>query len=196
MKKVFLFLGLITIFLMTACGTSKDNNEESQSQSTEPTQANMGDDVYGDVPMDELRAAVVEIIGDNYWPNKEIDEATFQETYGLTTDMYEEFFAEESMVESSADALVIVKAKAGMAETVEKALNDYREKLVNEMESYPANSAKSNASRIEIYGSYVCFVQLGADITDIMEQGEDVVITRCQEENEKALDAIRTTLLK
>lgn len=213
MKRAMMFLGLIAIFLLTACGSGKENGKNgdgtgSTSQSTEQEQNdaqgdsdnekqdNPGDDVYGDVPMEELRAAVVEIIGDNYWPNNAVAEADFQEIYGLTQDMYEDYFAEEALVETSADAMVIVKAAPGKAEAVEKALNDYRDKLVDETGATPENAAKANASRIEIYGSYVCFVQLGADLATLMEQGEDVVMTRCQEENEKALDAIRTTLLK
>ncbi len=214
MKKVMMLLGLVTIFLLTACGSENKEGIGSTSQNTEQGQdngqdknggqdqdgdenlANPGDDIYGDVEMMTLRAAVVEILGNNYWPSNGIAENDFQEKYGLKQEMYEDYFAEEALVETSADALVIVKAAPGRAEEVEKALNDYREKKVDETEVSPENAIKINASRIEIFGSYVCFVQLGADLTTLMEQGEDAVMTRCQEENEKALDAIRTALLK
>lgn len=193
MKKVVTFLGLIAIFLLTAC-TDAQNTEQGQNVSR--MEENYGDDIYGSVPMEDLRAAVLEVIGDKYWPDKNVTETDFQEKYGLTQEMYEDYFAEEAPVETSADALVIVKAAPGMAEQVEKLLNDYREKLVNRTDTTPENGMKHSASRIEAYGSYVCFVQLGADLTDLMEQGEDVVGNHCQEENEKALDAIRTSLLK
>ena len=39
----------------------------------------------------------------------------------------------------------------------------------------------------------LCFVQLGADTTDLEEEA---AIQHCQEENEKAIDAIRTALSK
>lgn len=214
MKRAMMFLGLIAIFLLTACGSGKNDTDENKtgtggtSQSVEQGQNdgqdqsdsenldNPGDDVYGDMPMEDLRAAVLEVIGNNYWPNNNVAEMDFQEKYGLTQEMYEDYFAEEALVESSADALVIVKAAPDKAEEVEKALNAYREKLVDETEVTPENAVKHNASRIEVFGSYVCFVQLGADLTSLMEQGEEAVMTRCQEENEKALDAIRTSLLK
>lgn len=212
MKKAMMFLGLIAIFLLTACGSGKKNTDENgtgtgnasqnvgqgqnDKQDKEENLDNPGDDVYGDMPMEDLRAAVLEVVGNNYWPNDNVAEMDFQEKYGLTQEMYEDYFAEEALVESSADALVIVKAAPGKAEEVEKALNAYREKLVDKTDVTPENAIKHNASRIEVFGSYVCFVQLGADLTTLMEQGEEAVMTRCQEENEKALDAIRTSLLK
>ena len=197
MKKVMMYLGLVAIFLLTACGNAQDTGKE-QNETREETgnQANPGDDIYGGVPMEDLRAAVLEVLGTNYWPDNHVPETDFQEKYGFTQDMYEDYFAEEALVETSADTLVIVKAAAGRVEEVEKALNDYRQSQVDRTDTTPENAVKHNASRIEIFGSYVCFVQLGADLTTLMEQGEEAVMTRCQEENEKALDAIRTALVK
>lgn len=198
MKKVMMYLGLVAIFLLTACGSEKDTGEREQNETREETesQANPGDDIYGGVPMEDLREAVLEVLAVNYWPDNHVPETDFQEKYGLTQDMYEDYFAEEAVVETSADALVIVKAAPGRAEEVEKALNDYRQSQVDRTDTTPENAVKHNASRIEVFGSYVCFVQLGADLTTLMEQGEEAVMTRCQEENEKALDAIRTALVK
>ena len=55
---------------------------------------------------------------------------------------------------------------------------------------YPANVSKIQASRIATFGNFVCFVQLGADVTGILETGEEAVIRHCQEQNEVALEAI------
>ena len=49
---------------------------------------------------------------------------------------------------------------------------------------------------MEVFDNYVCFVLLGGDTTSVDEQGEEAVITYCQEQNEKAIDAIRTALTK
>ena len=38
------------------------------------------------------------------------------------------------------------------------------------------------------------FVKLGADTSSVEEQGDEAVITYCQEQNELALEAIRQTL--
>ena len=55
---------------------------------------------------------------------------------------------------------------------------------------YPMNLGKIQASRIEVVGDYACFAQLGADVMDLMDVGDEEVIRHCQEQNEMALDAI------
>ena len=92
------------------------------------------------------------------------------------------------------DTLLIIHAKDGKVEEVENALNAYRDSLVNDTMQYPMNLGKIQASRVERIGDYVCFVQLGADTSSVEEQGDEAVITYCQEQNELALEAIRQTL--
>lgn len=58
------------------------------------------------------------------------------------------------------------------------------------------NRAKVFASRIEVIDDYVCYVQLGADITGLEKSGEDAMISYCQEENERALDVIEKRILQ
>ena len=95
--------------------------------------------------------------------------------------------------ERAVEALII-HAKDGKVEDVENALNAYRDSLVNDTMQYPMNLGKIQASRVERIGDYVCFVQLGADTSSVEEQGDEAVITYCQEQNELALEAIRQTL--
>ena len=56
------------------------------------------------------------------------------------------------------------------------------------------NVGKIQASQIEVIGDYVCFVQLGADVTSALDIGDEEVIRHCQTQNELALDAIRNHL--
>ena len=144
--------------------------------------------------MEELRAAVEEVLGENYWPNSAIEADVLAEVYGITEDMYDDYFGEMPMISVNVDTLIIVKAKEGQAEAVEDALNAYRDTQINDALQYPMNVGKVQASQIEAIGSYVCFVQLGADVDEEMDQGEDAVIKKCQEANEAALDAIRNRL--
>lgn len=207
MKKTILLLGLVCIFLLTSCG-KKSEGEETKPQdgtanqtesATNPT-VNAGQETgtgsNNEVSMQDLRDAVIEVIGENYWPDTMLEEEMFADIYGVTSDMYEEFLAETPMIGTNVDTLIIVKAKEGQVSAVEDALNAYRDNLVNDTMQYPMNLGKIQASRIETFDNYVCFVQLGADTTDLMEQGDDVVIEKCQEENEKALEAIRIALSK
>lgn len=212
MKKVILLAGLVFIFIMTSCGKKSDGEETLPQGSTgEQTESGTGATANGtdttaggtpesetgegrEVSLQDLRDAVVEVIGENYWPDMTMEEDMFADMYGVTSDMYDAYLAETPMIGTNVDTLIIVKAKEGQVGAVEEALNTYRDNLVNDTMQYPMNIGKIQASRIETFDDYVCFVQLGADVTDLMDQGEDTVIEKCQEENEKALEAIRIAL--
>ena len=85
---------------------------------------------------------------------------------------------------------------ACIIETVEKRMNEYREMLLHVYEKQPQNRAKVFASRIEVVDDYVCYIQLGADITGLEAQGEDAMVAHCQQENERALDIIEKRILQ
>lgn len=213
MKKTsVLLLGIALTFALTACGGKENNggtNEStpSQTESTadttpESTPESTGTDqtgaeedtTVGDSSIEELKAAVVEALGENYWPNFAADAEMFTQMTGITEDMYEEFLAETPMISMNVDTMIIVKAKEGQVEAVEEAINAYRDAKVNDTMQYPMNVGKTQASMIETIGNYVCFVQLGADVSAAMDESEEAVITQCQEANQAALDAIRNVL--
>ena len=178
----------------TSAGTESGTNEDAaQGGSTENDNGAEDGSVFGDVSMADLKAAVTDILGENYWPAMALDAQMLSDMCGITEDMYDDFLAEMTMMSAHIDTMIIVKAKEGQVEAVEEALNTYRDSLV-ENSLYPSHVAKSQASRIEVFDNYVCFVLLGGDTTSVEEQGEEAVITYCQEENEKAIDAIRTAL--
>lgn len=142
-----------------------------------------------------IREALVELLGENYWPNTQIP-PEYLADYGLTPELYQDFYGEMPMISTNADTLIIIEAKDDRVEEVEEVLMQYREKLVNDARQYPMNVGKIQASRIETFGNYVCFVQLGADTTESYgEDGdEEAVIKHCQEQNELAIEAIGKAL--
>ena len=197
------------VFSMTACGGSQENDagsttEETTIGSTEAGQeTSTTDDVQSsdnaadkDVTkaLQSAKKAVTDALGDDYWPDSEIPEEMLNDTYGVSADLYDAYLGESPMISVNVDTLLIIHAKDGKVEDVENALNDYRDHLVNDTMQYPMNLGKIQASRIERIGDYVCFVQLGADTSAAEEQGDEAVITYCQEQNELALEAIRQTL--
>ena len=109
--------------------------------------------------------------------------------------MYESYLAEYQHTEAGVDMMILVEAKKDDVDMVEKCLNDYREVLLKIYEQQPQNRAKVSASRIEVIDNYVCFVQLGADISNLEVMGEDAMISYCQQENEKALDLMEKKIL-
>ncbi len=205
MKKFLVLLLVIAMACsMVACGkdanegnnstvgTEQDATNESEDTTQEDTQVNYG---VG-VSLADVKAALVETLGDNYWPNTEIPADFLKDIYGISEDMYEEYYAEMPMISTNVDTVIIVKAKEDQVAAVEEALNAYRETMVNDTMQYPMNVGKIQASRIETFGQYVCFVQLGADTMAAAETGDEAVIEQCQQANELALEVIQNTLAK
>lgn len=141
-------------------------------------------------PMMELKDAVVSTLGDNYWPDALLTDEELAERTGISSNMYETYMAEYQHSEAGIDMMILVEAKEDSVKDVEKYLNDYRELLLRIYEKQPQNKAKVFASRIETIQNYVCYVQLGADISSLESQGEDGMVAHCQQENEKALEII------
>lgn len=212
MKKllVLLTVGMLAVG-MTACGNKKDGQSqsgESMAQgseqageqiqggisATEENAAGGTDNVNTDVTgswseeMQLVKQAIVDTLGENYWPDTPIIPEMLEGTYGITADMYEDYMAESPMISANVDTLILIKAKEDTVEAVEEALNAYRENLVNDTMQYPMNIGKIQASRIERIGNYVCFVQLGGNTN--MDASEEEVITQCQEQNELAIAVI------
>ncbi len=204
-KKLACMLLMGTLALsMAACGNGQDKNTgaatETGVESTEGTVESTGTSVESTeaenagTPLQNAKKAVTDALGDDYWPDSEIPEEMLNETYGVSADLYDAYLGECPMISVNVDTLLIIHAKDGKVEDVENALNAYRDSLVNDTMQYPMNLGKIQASRVERIGDYVCFVQLGADTSSVEEQGDEAVITYCQEQNELALEAIRQTL--
>ena len=213
MKKLSVMLLIMTMSIsMIACGNNDANkesstpstqetvSEESTQESTEESQTEesseeisseeeMGGEAVMSEEMTGIRQAVVDAIGENYFPQMQIP-AEYLEGFGLTADMYEEFFGEMPMISTNVDTLIVIKAKEGQVEAVEGVLNAYRENLVNDTMQYPMNLGKIQASEVKTIGNFVCFIQLGGDVMDALEQGDEEVIKHCQAQNAIAIEAL------
>lgn len=208
MKKAIVCLctGML-VLSMVACGRNDEGQMQESQNPTESSQQSADDttatpestgtslEENRTSELKNIRQTLVEVLGENYWPNTEIS-AEYLEDYGLSADMYEDFYGEMPMISTNVDTVIVVQAKEGQVAAVEEVMNKYRDNLVNDTMQYPMNVGKIQASRIETFGNYVCFVQLGADTTEIYgEDGdEEAVIKHCQEQNELAIEAIGKVL--
>lgn len=138
-----------------------------------------------------IKSAILEQVGDNYFPNMALMPDMLEAQFGITADMYVDYFAEMPMISANVDTLLIIKAKDGKVEDVEAALEAYRDVQVNEALQYPKNIGIVQASRIETIGNYVCFSQLGGDVMDIVDNGDEAVILHCQELNDLVIETVR-----
>lgn len=207
MKKYFI-LNIITLLctILTLSGCKKNESENHMEDNQAYINEGNGEEdavntlqvgtkykIVG--PMDDLKNAVVEILGENYWPDTLLSSEELAERTGISENMYEDFLAEYQRTEAGIDMMILIKSKEGEMDTIEKYLNDYRETLLKIYEQQPQNNAKVFASRIEIIDSYICYIQLGADISFLENMGNDEMVSHCQEENERALDIIEKRIL-
>lgn len=186
---ISMLMTALLIVSLTACGNKSDNTAANETEES---------GYRNDVATADLKTAVTDALGDAYWPETEIPAEFLDSLYGISADLYEEYLGEMPMMSTKVDTLIIVKAKADTVTQVEEAMNAYRDMLVSDTMQYPMNIGKIQASRIETFGNYVCFVQLGGDTTATMEANPDnqdeAVIAYCQEQNQIALDAIEMAL--
>lgn len=195
---------LCAVMLFSGCGRDDSNNHMENDQAyinegngeenaVNTLQVGTKYKIIG--PMDDLKNAVVEILGENYWPDTLLSSEELAERTGISENMYDDFLAEYQRTEAGIDMMILIKSKEGEMDTIEKYLNDYRETLLKIYEQQPQNKAKVFASRIEIIDSYICYIQLGADISSLESKGNDEMVSHCQEENERALDIIEKRIL-
>ena len=145
--------------------------------------------------MEAVKTAVVDLLGDDYWPDMAIEPDVLESMTGISSDMYEDYFGEMPMINIHVDTLIVIKAKEEQADAVEQALLDYHEASVSDTLQYPMNVGKIQAARVERIGNYVIFARLGADTADVSETGdEDEVIAHCREINDLVIEVISNKL--
>ena len=203
-KEILLGIALFTTLLMTGCIKS-DTQERSVEDQAYVNEGNGEEAAVNTLQtgakykvtgtMDVLRSTVIQLLGENYWPDTLLSAEELAERVGISENMYESFLAEYQHTEAGIDTMILIEAKENEVETVEKCLNDYREVLLNIYEQQPQNEAKVFASRIEVIDHYVCYVQLGADISFLEEKGREEMVAYCQQENERALDVLEKRIL-
>ena len=187
---ISLVIWILAAPLMTGCG-----NEQVSDSNTNSVENVRKNGAAGEVAaMKMIKTAVVEILGENYWPDKQLTEEELETETGITKEMYESYLAEKQNVETDIDTMIIIKAKTDYLSEIETLLNDYRDALMIKYRDRPQELGKVEASRIEIIDTYICFVQLGADTTAAAKEGDEKVITLCQQENERAVDMIEKTI--
>jgi len=181
MKKTLLILCMAGMLLScTSCG-GKKQEETSMEESTQIQ-----------VALTEIRDAVKEAYGENYLPQMEYDAEMFENTFGITKDLYDEFLAEAPMISAQVDVFVAVKAKEGKEEEVKQLLETYCDDVLNNSLQYPMNLGKIEGATIYQNGSYIFYLILGA----YPDGQEEVDAEMAKEQNQIAVDTIEGILGK
>ncbi|MBE5865684.1 MAG: DUF4358 domain-containing protein [Lachnospiraceae bacterium] len=177
--------------------SAAESTQESVAESSEVVEPEIAPEEAGawSEEMAGLREAVVTELGTDYWPAMAIPAEILEANFGLTSDMYVDYMGEMPMMSAHVDTLLIVKAAEGQEEAVEQALQAYRDVQAENSMQYPMNLGKVQASVVERMDSYVVLALLGGDTMDAEVQGgEEAVIKKCQEHNERALNVIAQKL--
>ena len=182
--------------------STEDTKSTDSAAGTESTAASAADEAedYTDLwavgkwsdKMQEVKDAVVDALGDNYWPDSAIPYEAMQGLIGVDPASYDDYFAEMPMISVNVDTIIVIHAKDGQVQTVEDALLAYQKSLQDRTMQYPMNLGKIQASQVKVIGDYVCFVQLGGQ-TDENASDEEVV-KACTEQNEQALSAVESVV--
>lgn len=210
MRKIIITVMMSGLLLLTGCGDSLPEDElVNNGQAFEMQQ--LGDDLQAsnfpfadrdyqgqeEFPtLHELEEEVKELLGDKYWPEVDLSKEELEKATGITEDMYVDYLAQKQVLDADIDTMIIIHAKEAYVGTIEQALEEYRNHIIEENQEYPQNLGKAQASRMETINDYICFVQLGADTTIVADQGQDAVVHYCLEENERALYVLEKAILE
>lgn len=106
--------------------------------------------------------------GQSYWPSmqRQDDQEYLKDVLKLDPAWCDDIIVDVAMISAHADMLVLVDASEGNVENVKKALNDYKDYLINESLQYPMNAPRVRGAVVESVGDYVCFSILGGVLED------------------------------
>ena len=176
-KKIVLFVGAIMmISFVVACSPKTEDKGQVK-----------------DVDIKNIHEKIKEEFGEDYIPNMEMGLKDMENLTGLNGDDVEESIGEMPMISVNVDTFIAIKAKEGKGPSVEKALEEYRKKMIEESMTYPMNQAKVNASKVVKHGDYVFFLMIGKydDRDDISEED---ALEFAKDEIKKAEDIIDSFL--
>lgn len=117
-----------------------------------------------------------------------VDDTILKDIFGINKEDVEEYAGQMSMVMTSSDTFLIVKAKEGKADAIKSALEARRETII-QGQYLPAEIEKANAGKVYTNGNYVALMVLG---DTMVEDGQDFDSAKAQEEIKKAEDIVNS----
>ncbi len=174
MKKILavLLAALMASAVMVSCD---DNNGNSGSPSSVSSEAqNTISSATSEEVYDAINAAFAEKYPDAGMviPNApmEVDEATLNDKFGITTDMVEDYKGEMAGMMTNCDMLLVVKVKEGKMEDVKAALEKAKDDQTAQFEWYAVmgNAERTAAAKVVENGNFAALIMVG-----IMDIGSD-----------------------
>ena len=186
MKKIIaLILALVlTCACFAACSAEDGKITEDNTEVTVK-------DVTAAAVLDEVKNA----LGEYYGADADIPAEILADTYGVKAEWVEDFAGQMPMISFRIDTYMVVKAKDGHAEDVEKALNDYHTYQVENSMQYPMNVPKLKAAKVARIGDYVLFILTGYVPDEFMDD-EEGAFKYAADNNQMVIDKVEEFLTK
>lgn len=181
--------------VMAACkDNDNDNNTNSGGTSSNPPVSSEAPSKAESGKLTSIHEAVKGAYGEAYIPSMAYDETQLQEIFGIDPSWVKEVVAEGPMISAHVDTFIGIEAVEGKAEDVEKALNAYRQGLVDDTMQYPMNIPKIQASSVERVDDYVFFMLLGDPDAAMDAADENESLEIFKKETQKGVDAVKEAL--
>lgn len=136
------------------------------------------------VSIEDIHNSVKKSLGENYYPNMEMNIELLEGLVGLKSADIETYIAEMPMISAQVDTFIAIKAKDGKIKDIQNSLDTYRKGLINDSMQYPMNIAKVQSSKVVIKGDYAFFLMLGQ-----IDEREDIT-------EEEALEFAKSEIKK
>ncbi len=195
-KKAICMLAIVaSMGVMVGCQSETPKETEPtvvETTQAETTEVEVTEAVVTEVELQNVLTAVKEAYGENYIPSMDFDAQMLSDFFGISEDMYEEFFAQGPMISAHIDTFIGVKVAEGQVDAVVDALEAYKTMQQDATMQYPSNMPKAMTAEVVTYDDYVFFVMLGTPSTEAEEAGEEEALESAKESNQIALDVIAT----
>lgn len=212
-KTAIILLTAVLALSLAACGSDNSGNgaETTAAVSDDTAESTSGEDSSSsssespsesENELKDIAEAIQNAYGEDYIPNLELTEEFISETfelesgeyfstmYGLDPETYDDIFAQNSMIGTYPDTLILVHAVSGRSGDVKDALSAYRDRLINDSMQYPMNQAKVNASQVVQSGDCVAFILLGK-IDEREDIDESEAASFAEEQTQIGVDAFK-----
>ncbi len=187
MKKfALIFLSIVMVFSLAACGTNSNKNNDAGKGNMTTTTATPS----------EIEQKIAEVIGqDNYLCNTDIDKDWLQNSFQLDLSKIDSYVAKQNAIASvNPDTVIVLKTKDGYADEVVKLLNDNFAQMVSYIRQYPFGTAKVLNARLYQSGDYVIYVIAGASYDGEDSEGENKLAVSEYAKIDEAIQSVLGTL--
>lgn len=142
-----------------------------------------------EVDLKEVQAAIKEEFGEEYYPTEEINMDMLKDITGIDEADIENMISEAPLMNVSIDTFIAIKSKEGKGDSIEAALEKYRQYYKEDAFLYPMNIAKAHSAKVVRHGDYVFYLMFGRhDERD--EATEEERLEFAQAEIKRAEDVI------